>query len=105
MKHESYTGIIMKNMDFKPKKNINKKEMSNCIHSALNEISFGISGSSLTAYNQACAVAAEDEKWQESGTLQEMQTVVLLADLLKSVLDAQAALELEMALENEQKNE
>lgn len=60
-------------------------------------------GSSLNAYNSACSVMASDDDWQDAGTLQEMQTVVLLADLLKVVLDAKSSLDLHNALEAEEK--
>lgn len=36
-------------------------------------------------YCEPCPLGG-DMEWQEAGTLQEMQTVVLLADLLKLVL-------------------
>ena len=103
MKHETYTRSFLKNMEFKPKPNAIKAELDNYYHSALDEIAFGISGSSLTAYNSACAVIAGDDDWQDAGTLQEMQTVVLLADLLKAVLDAKSSLDLHNALEAEEK--
>lgn len=102
MKHETYTRSILKNMEFKPKKNANKAELDRYVHSALDEIAFGISGSSLNAYNSACSVMAGDDDWQEAGTLQEMQSVVLLADLLKAILDAKASLDLQNALEEEE---
>lgn len=102
MKHETYTRSILKNMEFKPKKNANKAELDRYVHSALDEIAFGISGSSLNAYNSACSVMAGDDEWQEAGTLQEMQSVVLLADLLKAILDAKASLDLQNALEEEE---
>lgn len=103
MKHETYTRSILKNMEFQPKKNANKAELERYVHSALDEIAFGISGSSLNAYNSACSVMAGNDDWQDAGTLQEMQTVVLLADLLKVVLDAKSSLDLHNALEAEEK--
>lgn len=103
MKHETYTRSLLKNMEFKPRKNANKAELDSYVQSALDEIAFGIQGSNLTAYNSACAVMAGDDDWQEAGTLQEMQTVVLLADLLKAVLDAKSSLDLHNALEAEEK--
>lgn len=103
MKHETFTRSLLKNMEFKPKSNAIKAELDDYYRSALNEIAFGIQGSSLTAYNSACSVMAGDDDWQETGTLQEMQTVVLLADLLKTVLDAKSSLDLHTALEEEKK--
>lgn len=90
-------------MEFKPKKNANKAKLDGYIQSALDEIAFSIQGSSLTAYNSACSVMAGDDDWQEVGMLQEMQTVVLLADLLKAVLDVKSSLDLHNALEAEEK--
>lgn len=87
MKHESYTSEVIKKLHYSPKNKDEKNEMKKSVQAALHEISYGISGSSLTAYNSACAVQGGDMEWQEAGTLQEMQTVVLLADLLKLVLD------------------
>lgn len=87
MKHETYTSEVIKKMDYVPRDNAEKMEMKKAVQAALHEISYGISGSSLTAYNSACAIQDGDMEWQETGTLQEMQTVVLLADLLKLVLN------------------
>lgn len=88
MKHESHTGLVLKKLNQRPKTPQEKQQMQQSVQAALNEIAYGISGSALTAYHSACAVDGGD--WVdmgEAGTLQEMQTVVLLADLLQLVLN------------------
>lgn len=87
MKHETYTSEVIKKMNYTPRNNVEKTEMKKTVQAALHEISYSISGSSLSAYYSACSVQGGDLEWEETGTLQEMQTIALLADLLKLVLE------------------
>lgn len=87
MKHQSYTCEVIQKLNYTPKTAVEKNQMRQSVQAALHEISYGISGSSLSAYNSACAIEGGDSEWHEAGTLQEMQTVVLLADLLNLVLN------------------
>lgn len=91
MKHESSTAKLLKLAEI-PAENyadpVSRKELRNAVQQALFEISTGLQGTALNAYHQCCSIEGGDVGWQEAGTLQEMQTVCLLADLLGFVANA-----------------
>ncbi len=59
-----------------------RRQLKEAVDEALLEISYGLSGTALAAYNSSISIEAEDETWEQSGVLQEMQTVCLLSELL-----------------------
>ena len=59
-----------------------RRQLKEAVDEALFEISYGLSGTALSAYNASNSIAAGDEVWVRSAALQEMQTVCLLSELL-----------------------
>lgn len=85
MKQTHLSEVLRLSTASKPLSSEKRKELGEHVRSALYELSFGLSGAAANAFNSACAVEGGDMDWKEAGTL-EMQTVVLLADLLNFLL-------------------
>lgn len=84
LRHMTYTGRLLQRsvLDTEGATPAELNHLRQSVNSALLEMAYGISGSALTAYSGACAIQGGDEGWHESGTLQELQTVCLLSDLM-----------------------
>ncbi|MDK4635446.1 hypothetical protein QG057_09890, partial [Kingella kingae] len=54
-----------------------RQQLKEAVDEALFEISYGLSGTALAAYDASNSIAAGDEVWVRSAALQEMQTVCL----------------------------
>lgn len=63
-----------------------RQQLKEAVDEALFEISYGLSGTALSAYNASNSIAAGDEVWVRSAALQEMQTVCLLSELSELLL-------------------
>lgn len=85
MKQTHLSEVLRLSTASEPLSSEKRKELGEHVRSALYELSFGLSGAAANAFNSACAVEGGDMDWKEAGTL-EMQTVVLLADLLNFLL-------------------
>lgn len=92
---ESNTKTVLKSLKIEPGKLTNDeiKQLGDFIRISLDEISTGISGCSMSAYNTLALTPTHE--WQRTNALKETQAIVLLADLLYLVLDYKAKLELE----------
>lgn len=86
MKQTHLSEVLRLSTASEPLSSEKRKELGEHVRSALYELSFGLSGAAANAFNSACAVEGGDMDWKEAGTLEEMQTVVLLADLLNFLL-------------------
>ena len=86
MKQTHLSEVLRLSSATKPLSSEKRKELGEHVRSALYELSFGLSGAAANAFNSACAVEGGDMDWKEAGTLEEMQTVVLLADRLNFLL-------------------
>ena len=74
-----------------------RRQLKEAVDEALFEISYGLSGTALSAYNASNSIAAGDEVWVRSAALQEMQTVCLLSELLLLFLNYKQDIEDESA--------
>lgn len=74
-----------------------RRQLKEAVDEALFEISYGLSGTALAAYNASNSIAAGDEVWVRSAALQEMQTVCLLSELLLLFLNYKQDIEDESA--------
>ncbi len=69
-----------------------RTEVAKTIRNALYELCYGLKGTAINAYESACSIEGGDKEWKETGTLEEMQTVVLLSELLNFLLNAEDSL-------------
>lgn len=96
-------GKVLKSAELNESAIINpqsRKELADNVRSALNELNFALSGCSVTAYHSACAVEAGDTGWKEAGTLEEMATVCILAELLGFLQNAEESIKTVDFVEN-----
>lgn len=58
------------------------KEVGEHVRLALDELTFSMPTISMNALESACNLQSGDENWDDSRTLEEMQAVVVVADLI-----------------------
>lgn len=59
-----------------------RKELGEHVRLALDELTFSMPVISMNAFESACCVESGDETWDDSRTLEEMQAVVMVSDLI-----------------------
>lgn len=84
LRHMTYTGRILQHsvLNTAGATPAQLNSLSHSVNNAMLEIAYGISGSAMTAYSEACSIEGGDKGWYETGTLQELQTICLLSDLM-----------------------
>lgn len=62
------------------------KKLSSHVDAALNELSCSLSAVSINALNSALNIECDHVDWTDTQVIDEMQAVIMLADLLKFLL-------------------
>lgn len=77
----SYTQKILNFVEFQTNE-IDEAQLSHDIHHAICELSYSLKGICYSAYGSACSIQADDKNWQETKTLEQLQAVCIISELL-----------------------